>query len=69
LVLIPTFAVPSSIILHALSLRQLYRIGRREAPIALPVRRRRRPQPSGRYSAAARLALAGAAAGVRETAQ
>jgi hypothetical protein len=32
LVLIPTFAVPSSIILHALSLRQLYRIGRREAP-------------------------------------
>jgi hypothetical protein len=32
LVLIPTFAVPSSIILHALSLRQLYRIGRKEAP-------------------------------------
>ena len=32
LVLIPTFAVPSSIILHALSLRQLTRIGRREAP-------------------------------------
>ena len=32
LVLIPTFAVPSSIILHALSLRQLYRIGRQEAP-------------------------------------
>jgi hypothetical protein len=31
LVLIPTFAVPSSIILHALSLRQLTRIGRREA--------------------------------------
>jgi hypothetical protein len=32
LVLIPTFAVPSSIILHALSLRQLYRIGSKEAP-------------------------------------
>jgi hypothetical protein len=31
LVLIPTFAVPSSIILHALSLRQLSRIGRRGA--------------------------------------
>jgi hypothetical protein len=30
--LIPAFAVPSSIILHALSLRQLSRIGRREAP-------------------------------------
>jgi hypothetical protein len=32
LVLIPTFAVPSSIILHALSLRQLTRIGRKAAP-------------------------------------
>jgi hypothetical protein len=40
LVLIPTFAVPSSIILHALSLRQLYRLRRREAParsVASPV--------------------------------
>jgi hypothetical protein len=32
LVLIPAFAVPSSIILHALSLRQLYRLGRKDAP-------------------------------------
>jgi len=32
LVMIPAFAVPSSIILHALSLRQLYRLGRKKAP-------------------------------------
>jgi hypothetical protein len=32
LVLIPAFAVPSSILMHALSLRQLSRIGRREVP-------------------------------------
>jgi hypothetical protein len=31
-VLIPAFAVPSSILLHVLSLRQFTRIGRREAP-------------------------------------
>jgi len=45
LVLIPTFAVPSSIILHALSLRQLYRIGRRGAidrPAGAPA-----PAPAG----------------------
>ncbi len=33
-VMIPTFAVPSSILLHALSLRQLYRRARREKPAA-----------------------------------
>lgn len=32
LVLIPTFAVPSSILLHSLSLRQLARVGRKAAP-------------------------------------
>jgi hypothetical protein len=38
-VMIPTFAVPSSILLHALSLRQLYRRASREkaaTPAAAP---------------------------------
>src|SRR5437867_4252228 len=53
LVMIPAFAVPSSIILHALSLRQLHRRGRDRS----------------RHSAAASRAPAGAAAGEREAAQ
>ena len=53
LVMVPAFAVPSSILLHALSLRQLRRLGRERRD----------------YSAAARLAPAGAVAGVREAAQ
>ena len=54
LVLIPTFAVPSSILLHALSLRQLRRIGRSRRSYS---------------AAAASVAAAGADAGVREAAQ
>jgi len=42
LVMIPAFAVPSSILLHALSLRQLRRRERRGAPAALEM-----PTPSG----------------------